>query len=334
MRDRATGIIGWLIAGRPLREELSTESRQKYATLCYGPPATVRLQSVTVLSLSVEAAMGVDGPDDFDVSAFGESSDDSAGGRARVAVEERDRFEYWADLRAAVAADAWEAAAERFRGLWASHCERWPWNGSLPDNGRFLDAAADAEVEKRCETIAEIERDVVSPAMRDIEACDPDRRLVGFEHRLKGLDRIKDKVASQLHDQPGMSNEEAVATVKDALRFTFCYSEDRYVSGSRADCHRLESRGFILTERRNTWSDSEYRGVNSRWTEPETGITFEVQFHTESSFETKQLTHVAYERVRDPSTTAQERRELRDLQRAVVGQVAVPPGAERIPDYP
>jgi hypothetical protein len=277
--------------------------------------------------------MGVDGPDDFDVSAFGESSDDSAGGRARVAVEERDRFEYWADLRAAVAADAWEAAAERFRGLWASHCERWPWNGSLPDNGRFLDAAADAEVEKRCETIAEIERDVVSPAMRDIEACDPDRRLVGFEHRLKGLDRIKDKVAADI-SLKSRTPEQAISNVKDLVRYTFQYSEAAYADGVRADIDRLRNRGFEQVELRNSWTDSHYKGINSRWWEPATGQLFEVQFHTQTSYEAKQLTHVAYERLRNPATPDAERDELEVFEQAVSGQVGVPYGATRIPDFP
>ena len=124
--------------------------------------------------------MGIDGPDDFDLPDFGDSSDDPAEFRSPVAVEERDRSGYWEDLRAAVAADAWEVAAERFRWQWTSHCERWPaesrpsadrsgdppgsWRG---DGGRYLDAAVNAEVEKRCEGIAEVERDVVSPAMRE-----------------------------------------------------------------------------------------------------------------------------------------------------------------------
>jgi hypothetical protein len=276
--------------------------------------------------------MGADRPDDFDVPDFGDSSDDPAGSRSRVAVEERDRSEYWEDLRAAVAADAWEVAAERFRWRWTSHCERWP---AAPDSvaGRALDAAANAEVEKRCGGIAEVERDVVSPAMREIEACDPERRLVGFDHRLKGLDRIKDKVAESVLFN-SRTPEQALASVKDPVRYTFQYSEAAYAAAVSADIGRLKERGFEQVELRNSWTDSHYRGINSRWREPVSGQLFEVQFHTKTSYEAKQLTHAAYERLRNPSTLDPERDELEALQEGFCQLIPIPRNATGIPDFP
>ena len=44
-----------------------------------------------------------------------------------------------------------------------------------------------------------------------------------------------------------------------------------------------------------------YKGINSQWIEPDSGQRFEVQFHTRISFEAKQLTHPAYERLRTRS---------------------------------
>ena len=290
--------------------------------------------------------MGVDGPDDFDLPDFGDSSDHPGESRSPVAVEERDRSEYWEDLRAAVAADAWGATAERFRGQWAAHCERWPaesrpaadrsgdppgsWRG---DSARFLDAAANAEVEKRCEGIAEVERDVVSPRMREIEACDPERRLVGFEHRLKGLDRIKDKVAADVLFK-SRTPEHALANVKDPVRYTFQYDDASYTQAVRADINRLGERGFEQTELRNSWTDSHYRGINSRWREPATGQLFEVQFHTQTSYVAKQLTHAAYERLRNPATLDDERDELEALQERIAGNIPIPRNATDIPDFP
>ena len=292
--------------------------------------------------------MGADRPDDFDVPDFGDSSSgDSAESGSRVAVEERDRFEYWEDLRAAVAADAWEVAAERFRWQWASHCDRWAaekrpsadrsedppgsWRG---DGGRYLDAAANAEVERRCEGIAEVERDVVSPAMREIEACDPERRLVGFEHRLKGQDRIKDKVAETLKEQFPLSVEEAVADVSDTIRFTFCYDDRHYALGVRHDITRLKEHGFKLDKLKNCWADAQYKGVNSQWIVPGTGQRFEVQFHTQTSFEAKQLTHCAYERLRARSADAQEEDELAGLQGELSGAIPMPPGVFSVRNHP
>jgi hypothetical protein len=291
--------------------------------------------------------MSVDGPDDFDLPDFGDSSSgDSAEPRSRVAVEERDRSEYWEDLRAAVAADAWEVAAERFRWRWTSHCERWPaesrpsadrsgdppgsWRG---DGGRYLDAAANAEVEKRCEGIAEVERDVVSPAMREIEACDPDRRLVGFDHRLKGLDRLKDKVAETLKEQSALTAGEAVADVSDTIRFTFCYEDRRYSDGVRHDIARLQDHGFELDKLKNYWKDSQYKGINTQWVVPASGQRFEVQFHTQTSFEAKQLTHCSYERLRSRCADAREEDALSELQREVSKATPIPARAADILNY-
>jgi hypothetical protein len=169
--------------------------------------------------------------------------------------------------------------------------------------------------------------------MREIEACDPERRLVGFEHRLKGLDRIKDKVAVDV-DEKGRTTSEALSTVKDTIRYTLVYSDERYTDGVQTDMARLEGRGFEQVERRNTWAEDQYKGINSRWREPDTGQLFEVQFHTQISFEAKQLTHCAYERSRDPTTDRAELREVRRLQGDTCRQISIPRGATDISDYP
>jgi hypothetical protein len=85
---------------------------------------------------------------------------------------------------------------------------------------------------------------------------------------------------------------------------------------------------------RNTWAGEEYKGINSRWRVPESGQLFEVQFHTQSSFEAKQETHLAYEKIRDPATPKPEREELMAYQREVSARIHIPPGAPGIPNYP
>jgi hypothetical protein len=59
-----------------------------------------------------------------------------------------------------------------------------------------------------------------------------------------------------------------------------------------------------------------------------------VQFHTEISFECKQLTHRTYERLRDPAaiTDRRELRELHKLQRDVTANIPPPPGTSYIGD--
>ena len=95
-----------------------------------------------------------------------------------------------------------------------------------------------------------------------------------------------------------LSPEEAVSIVSDTIRYTFQYREARYTQGVWSDIGRLKEHGFELHKLKNSWSGDQYKGLNSQWIEPDTGQRFEVQFHTRISFEAKQLTHDAYERLR------------------------------------
>jgi hypothetical protein len=181
--------------------------------------------------------------------------------------------------------------------------------------------------------VQEIEEKTVTPAMRRIEAADPNRTLTGLEHRLKGKDRLTEKVASQMLSNAELSADQALANVKDAIRYTFTYSEAHYTEGVRADVGRMKER-FDLVDLRNSWPGEEYKGINSRWRVPENNQLFEVQFHTRASFEAKQLTHVAYEKIRDPATSKGEREKLQDFQRQVSVDIPVPADVSDIPDYP
>lgn len=190
----------------------------------------------------------------------------------------------------------------------------------------------DYAIEQGCARVREIEENTVSPAMRSIESADPDRHLVGFENRLKGEDRLTEKVTEGMEER-GWSAAEAFRMVKDAIRYTFQYSEEGYAEGVRADCDRLQDRGFDPIDRRNTWDNEEYKGINTRWRDSGSGQIFEVQFHTEASFKAKQETHAAYERLRSHAEDDNEVRQLRSFQREVTARIAVPPSATDIPSY-
>jgi hypothetical protein len=182
--------------------------------------------------------------------------------------------------------------------------------------------------------VSELERGTVTPALRRIEAEDPDRHLAGLEHRLKGKDRLTEKVVKAVDEQPQLSYDNAFALVKDAIRYTFQYTDDQYTAGVLADCDRLERAGFKRIDCRNTWESPDYKGINSRWRAPESEQMLEVQFHTRASFEAKQETHAAYEKLRDPATSKAEQDRLVDYQRQVNTRVPTPPGASDIPEYP
>ena len=79
--------------------------------------------------------------------------------------------------------------------------------------------------------------------MRAVESQDLDRHLIGFKHRLKDRDRIKEKVSDTM-EEVGSSAEEALSIVPDAIRYTFQYWEARYTQGVWADIERLKGQGF------------------------------------------------------------------------------------------
>jgi hypothetical protein len=189
-------------------------------------------------------------------------------------------------------------------------------------------------IDQGCDRVREVEETVTTPAMKRIEAEDPTRHLVGFEHRLKGRERLTEKVTNWLDADPNLTPDQAFSLVKDAIRYTFQYSDDRYAKGVHDDCERLKAASFELVELRNSWSNEEYKGINSRWRVPGTDQLFEVQFHTEASFAAKQETHPAYEKLRDPACSEIEQEKATQFQREVTARIPYPRGAQEISNYP
>ena len=190
-----------------------------------------------------------------------------------------------------------------------------------------LGYAIDQAYDKLCET----ESGTVTPALRHIESADPTRCLAGLEHRLKGKDRLTEKVTADV-EKKGRTVDQALANVKDAIRYTFIYPEADYAAGVRADCERLENAGFERFDRRNSWDQEEYKGINTRWRISGTKQMFEVQFHTQASLDAKEETHWAYEGIRAATEDA-EVAQLHAYQRAVTSKVPIPPEARDIQDY-
>ena len=196
-----------------------------------------------------------------------------------------------------------------------------------------VDAAYRAyAIDQGCARVEKTEREMVTPAMRYIEAQDPGRHLAGLEHRLKGKNRLAEKVRDAMTER-ARTVDQAFATVKDAIRYTLCYPDDQYADGVDRDCARIKSAGFEPVERRNSWANEEYKGINSRWRVRDTRQLFEVQFHTRASFEAKEETHRAYEKLRDPATTKAEQEAMSSYQRKVTARIPIPPGATDVPDY-
>jgi hypothetical protein len=218
-----------------------------------------------------------------------------------------------------------------FLGRWADHLRRWPEKpraradrpSGPPDTREAIDRLRDAEP-------------TFSADAQAIEQENKEKHgawLEGFDHRLKGEDRLREKIAEQLEVEPGMSATEALCEVPDGIRYTYCFQPESYTQGYYDIKERFESRGYEMYYSQNWWTNPEYKGINTRWVASD-GQRFEMQFHTPDSFHAKHhVTHTAYERIRDPATSGKERAELRDFQREVSSWIRVPNGAAGIPDY-
>ena len=175
----------------------------------------------------------------------------------------------------------------------------------------------------------------LTPAMRRIEAQLDHGNLVTDTEKfaLKDPDRFKEKLADRISLQPEESVANLISRIHDAVRYTFEYDDEDYTEGVYNTEACIERGGYELTVRKPSWDGDEYKGINSQWRDTNSGLLFEVQFHTHASLEAKQKTHWAYEKLADPATPPEERGELSSFQRRVAESIPIPPGALDIPHY-
>jgi len=235
----------------------------------------------------------------------------------------------------------------RFLDMWADHEKRWPERQYATEPGCLADRAGsyrsrgglELNPERHAETVEAISRmRKAEPAISaDIQTIAKENTysgwLEGFDHRVKGDDRLKEKIAAQVAAESDKASFVILQKIPDAVRFTLCFEPESYTQGYYDIKARLEDRGHQVYQSTNYWADSEYKGINTRWVTQE-GQRFEVQFHTPESFHAKQyVTHMAYERLRDPRIADEERRELEDFQGEVSSHIRIPNGVADIPDF-
>jgi len=175
----------------------------------------------------------------------------------------------------------------------------------------------------------------LTPAMRRIEEQLDHGELVAKTERyaLKSLDRFQEKLAKLIDRFPGTDPQDLAEGIHDGVRYTFIFDAAEYVDGITESSARLEEYGYDLVEMKPIWDSDEYKGTNSSWRDSSGRILFEVQWHTPESWDAKQKTHDAYEKIDRTTTSIEEVERLRDYQRAVCATVPVPPGALDIRGY-
>lgn len=134
----------------------------------------------------------------------------------------------------------------------------------------------------------------LTPHMQTL-ARDNGAVLMGLENELKSESSCVAKVNALMAD--GLDMEQALAKVYDMTRYTLVFQSDVYVTGILSIQQAFKSDGFSLIKSTNYWGKADtfgYMGLNTVWQTVD-GLTFEVQFHTAESFQTKMKIHYLYE---------------------------------------
>lgn len=156
-------------------------------------------------------------------------------------------------------------------------------------------------------------------------------KLVGLENRLKSPSSIKRKIEAEIAD--GFSKSKSLTKIRDVIRYTTVFKEKDFVTRYKAMQYLLAIKGYKTIVVKNTWkNDSAYKGVNT-FIQNEGGDVFEMQYHTQQSFDVKNgLLHKLYEKFRDPKTPIHEKEKLLLEMRKISSKIKVPEGVEIIED--
>ena len=155
--------------------------------------------------------------------------------------------------------------------------------------------------------------------------------LAGLDFRLKTPESYMRKIAADIA-QDALEEKSAINKVFDIIRYTNISTPENLAEVFRETVEKLKSEGYTLSRVKNTWGDpnNPYKGVNTIFHSP-TGQAFELQFHTQESFDLKQgQLHELYEEARLPSTSEERREELNNLMRELSSSLRIPDSIETV----
>ena len=151
------------------------------------------------------------------------------------------------------------------------------------------------------------------------------------DFRFKGQGSMARKLRDK-SEQKGLTPEGYGPRVTDALRYTVQYDDAKFTSSYKKFTRLLQKEGYNIIEVGNTLHRTgvAYRGINLVIKTPK-GYAFELQFHTPSSFHTKEhLNHRAYEVYRDSGENLLRRRAAEHYCVENANKIVAPPGCEKI----
>jgi hypothetical protein len=223
--------------------------------------------------------------------------------------------------------------------------ERWVGKGA--EAGLTLDPVETGIVGERFSDVYDASSDITKLLLKACHTV-PDARLEGLDHRLKEGESLCRKVAAEVRDRlesdlwPTERDEhdEALAELTrgmwDIARYTVVAEPGDYVRVVESVTAELRARRAEPVEGswKNFWAkDRGYRGINSTWRDLDSGLEFEVQFHTPDSFEAKSREHPLYKAWRGGGLTGSELEANRAASLDIFRRVHLVDGAAQLPDW-
>jgi hypothetical protein len=117
---------------------------------------------------------------------------------------------------------------------------------------------------------------------------------------LEGLPTRRKTLESTLRKAARNPGPVRLAELHDLVRYTVVAGTRHYTATAGRVGHALVEQGFRPARAPwNAWAaSSRYRGLNTTWIDPVSGVTFEVQFHTPGTWKATRVTHPLYEKMR------------------------------------
>ena len=216
----------------------------------------------------------VDLPDQPDETGRAERARDASAARPQMQEmpDPDERGRAYEAARAHVSADATDGSywheVPKFTQMWADHERRWPERQPAAEPDRPADPAGTyrsmggfrLDPERHAETIGAIGRmrETEPSISADMQAVEKENAcggwLAGFDRRIKGEDRLKEKVAEQAAAEPDKSSSAILRKIQ-------------MLCASRAASSRTTTSGAITTSRRG-WSTQDMRCTRAPTTGP------------------------------------------------------------------
>lgn len=152
--------------------------------------------------------------------------------------------------------------------------------------------------------------------------------FAGLENRLKTAASIEEKIR-RTAERMGIPEHEAASLLDDTLRYTALLPVEGFVSQYLEMMRILKAQNVEVVAIRNTWRPgTPYKGLHLYLRKD--GVLFELQFHTQESYDLKQRLHAMYEEARMAETPKKRRNELLAEMRKQSKELTEPQGIGEI----